>query len=332
MKAIEIAEFGGPQVLRLTERPQPVAARGEVLIRVEAFGINRPDVLQRKGQYPMPPGVTDLPGLEVAGVIECGDAGDLEAAGLRLGDRVCALVAGGGYAQWCAAPIGQILPVPTGWDAVQAASVPETYFTVWQNLFQIARLQEGEAVLVHGGSSGIGVAAIQLAKAAGARVAVTVGSSDKGDACVALGAEKVILYRSQDFVQEALAWTQGTGVDVILDMVGGDYVGRGVQCLAADGRLALIATQGGLSSAIDVGAVLRKRLTISGSTLRQRSLAYKADLARQLRQTVWPWLESGQVKPIVHTVLSALDGDAGSRAHALMESGAHIGKIVLKWN
>lgn len=331
MRAFEISRAGGPEVLRPTDRPCPSAGVGEALIRVSASGVNRPDVLQRKGLYPMPPGVSDLPGLEIAGVIDSGDEDALRAAGLAIGQRVCALVAGGGYAQWCVAPIAQVLPIPQGLSDVEAASLPETFFTVWQNVFQIARLQAGETLLVQGGSSGIGVTAIQMARALGARVAVTVGSDDKMGPCVALGAERVIQYRRQDFVAEVMDWTGGRGVDVVLDMVAGDYVAREVQCLATEGRLAIIATQGGTDSAIDSGAVLRKRLTISGSTLRPRSLAYKAELARGLRTTVWPLLTSGAIRPVVHTVLDARNDDAAASAHALMESGAFVGKIVLSW-
>jgi NADPH2:quinone reductase len=328
MRAIEIAGFGAPEVLRETQRPDPVPVAGELLIRVSASGVNRPDVLQRKGLYPMPPGVSDLPGLEVAGTVAGGSAADLAAAGVALGDRVCALVAGGGYAELCVAPAGQVLPVPRGLTDVEAASLPETFFTVWQNVFHIAGLVAGEWLLVQGGSSGIGVTAIQLAKARGARVIVTAGSDDKGAACVALGADHAINYRTQDFVAEVLRLTAGRGVDVVLDMVAGDYIGRELQCLAEDGRLALIAVQGGVKSEIDAGLVLRKRLTISGSTLRPRPLAYKTELARALRAQVWPLIETGQVKPVIHRVFPAADAAA---SHALMESSTHVGKIVLSW-
>jgi NADPH2:quinone reductase len=328
MRAIEIAGFGGPEVLRPTQRPAPVPAAGELLIRVAASGVNRPDVLQRKGLYPMPPGVSDLPGLEVAGTVEAGAPADLAAAGVALGDRVCALVAGGGYAELCVAPAGQVLPVPKGLSDIEAASLPETFFTVWQNVFHIAGLVAGEWLLVQGGSSGIGVTAIQLAKARGAKVIVTAGSDDKVAACLALGADHGINYRTQDFVAEALKLTGGRGVDVVLDMVAGDYIGRELQCLAEDGRLALIAVQGGVKSEIDAGLVLRKRLAITGSTLRPRPVAYKTELARALRAEVWPLLEAGRVKPVIHRVFPAAEAAA---AHALMESGAHVGKIVLQW-
>jgi NADPH2:quinone reductase len=299
-----------------------------VLIRVAASGINRPDVLQRKGLYPMPPGVSDLPGLEVAGTVAAGDANELQAAGLALGDRVCALVAGGGYAELCVAPLAQTLPVPRGLSDIEAASLPETFFTVWQNVFHIAALQAGEWLLVQGGSSGIGVTAVQLAKAWGAKVIVTAGSDEKCAACLALGADHAINYRSQDFVAEVLRITDKRGVDVVLDMVAGDYVAREVECLAADGRIAIIAVQGGTKSALDVGALLRKRLAIVGSTLRPRSVAYKAVLARALHERVWPLIEAGRIRPVIHKVFPASDA---ASAHALMESSTHVGKIVLNW-
>jgi NADPH:quinone reductase len=328
MRAIEIKQFGAPEVLCETTRPDPMAGPGEVLIRVAASGINRPDVLQRKGLYPMPPGVSDLPGLEVAGTVAAGDANELQAAGLALGDRVCALVAGGGYAELCVAPLAQTLPVPRGLSDIEAASLPETFFTVWQNVFHIAALQAGEWLLVQGGSSGIGVTAVQLAKAWGAKVIVTAGSDEKCAACLALGADHAINYRSQDFAAEVLRMTDKRGVDVVLDMVAGDYVAREVECLAADGRIAIIAVQGGTKSALDVGALLRKRLAIVGSTLRPRSVAYKAVLARALRDRVWPLIEAGRIKPVIHRVFPAAEAAA---AHALMESSTHVGKIVLDW-
>ena len=328
MRAIEISRYGAPEVLRETSRPDPVAGAGEVLIRVAASGVNRPDVLQRKGLYPMPPGASDLPGLEVAGTVAGGDAVALAQAGLKPGDRVCALVAGGGYAQLCVAPIAQTLPAPRGLSDIEAASLPETFYTVWQNLFHIARLEPGEWLLVQGGSSGIGVAAIQLAKAFGAKVIATAGSDDKCAACMALGADHAINYRTQDFVAEVERLTAGRGVDVVLDMVAGDYVAREIQCLATDGRLAIIAVQGGTKSEIDAAAVLRKRLAITGSTLRPRSVSYKGALARALRDRVWPLLEAGRIKPVIHRVFPAAQA---ADAHALMESSAHVGKIVLSW-
>ncbi|MEF7615573.1 NAD(P)H-quinone oxidoreductase [Aquincola sp. MAHUQ-54] len=328
MNAIEIAQPGGPEVLTLVQRPDPVPGAGELLIAVTASGVNRPDVVQRKGHYPPPAGVSDLPGLEVAGTVVAGAQADLAAAGLALGDRVCALVAGGGYAELCVAPAGQCLPVPKGLTDVEAACLPETFFTVWQNVFHIAGLKAGETLLVQGGSSGIGTTAIQLAKALGASVIVTAGTDDKVGACLRLGADHGINYRTQDFVAEVQRITGGRGVDVVLDMVGGDYVGREVECLAVDGRLALIAVQGGTKSAIDAGLVLRKRLSIVGSTLRPRSIDYKTQLARALRGTVWPLIEAGRIKPVIHSVFPAAQA---AQAHALMESGAHVGKIVMTW-
>jgi NADPH:quinone reductase len=326
MRAIEISRHGAPEVLCETTRPDPVAGPGEVLIRVAASGVNRPDVLQRKGHYAPPPGVSDLPGLEVAGTLV---GGDIAATGLKEGDRVCALVAGGGYAELCVAPALQVLPSPRELSDVEAASLPETFFTVWQNVFHIAGLKSGEWLLVQGGSSGIGVSAIQLAKAMGAQVIVTAGSDDKGSACMALGADHAINYRTQDFVAEVERLTAGRGVDVVLDMVAGDYVGRELKCLANDGRLAIIAVQGGSKSEIDSGLVLRKRLSITGSTLRPRSVAYKGELARALRERVWPLIEAGRIKPVIHQVFPAAQAAA---AHALMESSTHVGKIVLNWS
>ena len=328
MRAIEISSYGTPDVLRLVERPDPVAGAGEVLIRVAASGVNRPDVLQRKGHYPVPPGASDLPGLEVAGEIVDGDAASMAAAGFKAGDRVCALVAGGGYAELCVAPVGQCLPVPAGLSDIEAASLPETLFTVWSNVFDRARLVAGETFLVQGGTSGIGVTAIQLAKAAGATVIATAGSDDKCAACVALGADHAINYRTQDFAFEAMKITGRRGVDVILDMVAGAYIAREVGCLAEDGRLAVIAVQGGVDAAFDAGVLLRRRLTVSGSTLRPRPVAFKSAIAAPLRTTVWPWFEAGTVKPVVHRVFPAAQAAA---AHTLMESNQHIGKLVLCW-
>ena len=328
MRAVEITAFGTPDVLRLAERPMPVAGAGELLIRVSASGINRPDVLQRKGHYAPPPGASDLPGLEVAGVIESGDAAAMAQAGFSVGDRVCALVGGGGYAQWCVAPVAQCLPVPAGLSDIEAASLPETFFTVWSNVFDRGRLQPGETLLVQGGSSGIGVTAIQLARAWGATVIVTAGSNEKCAACLALGAHHAINYQTQDFVAEVQRITGGKGVDVVLDMVAGSYVAREVECLAEDGRLVIIALQGGVKSEFNAGLVLRRRLTITGSTLRPRSVAFKGAIAAALREQVWPWLVSGAIKPVVHTTFEAADA---AKAHALMESSQHIGKIVLTW-
>ena len=328
MRAIEITAPGGPEVLQPCERPQPVPAAGELLIAVQASGVNRPDVLQRKGHYPMPPGVSDLPGMEIAGTVAGGAEADLAAAGFALGDAVCALVAGGGYAEYCVAPAGQCLPLPKGLTMVEAASLPETFFTVWQNVFNIARLQPGETLLVQGGSSGIGVTAIQLAKALGSQVIVTAGSDEKCAACLALGADHAINYRTQEFSAETKRITGGRGADVVLDMVAGDYLGREVACMADEGRIAVIAVQGGTSCQIDAGLLLRKRLTLSGSTLRPRSVAYKSALAQELKAKVWPLIEAGRIKPVIHQVFAA---DKAAQAHALMESSTHVGKIVLSW-
>ncbi len=328
MKAVEISEFGAPEVLRITDRPDPVPGPGELRIRVAASGVNRPDVVQRTGNYPAPPGAPDIPGLEVAGTIESGDAPALAAAGLAVGDRVCALVAGGGYAQLCVAPIAQCLPVPAGLSDIEAASLPETFFTVWSNVFDRARLQAGETLLVQGGSSGIGVTAIQMAKALGATVLVTAGSDEKCAACLSLGADHAINYRTQDFVAEAKRLTDGKGVNVILDMVAGSYVAREVEALAEDGRLVIIAVQGGVKCEFNAGLVLRRRLAITGSTLRPRPVAFKAAIAQSLRERVWPLIESGAIRPVIHSTFAAADA---AQAHVLMESNQHIGKIVLTW-
>jgi NADPH2:quinone reductase len=336
MNVIEIKSYGTPDVLVPGTRPDPVAGEGELLIRVSASGINRPDVLQRLGNYPVPPGASDIPGLEVAGVVVSGDAVAMAAAGLAVGDRVCALVAGGGYAQLCVAPVAQCLPVPKGLTDIEAASLPETFFTVWSNVFDRGRLQAGETLLIQGGTSGIGVTAIQMAKAAGAKVIATAGSDDKCQACLALGADHAINYKTTDFVAEAKRLTGGAGVDVILDMVAGDYVAREVEALAEDGRLVIIAVQGGLQSGFNAGMVLRRRLTLTGSTLRPRPVAFKAAIAQSLRQTVWPWIEAGRIKPVIHSVYGAMEAGNGlpsgaAQAHALMESNQHVGKLVVTW-
>lgn len=328
MHVVEISSFGGPDVLRLAERPMPVPGAGEVLVRVSASGVNRPDVLQRKGYYAPPPGASDIPGLELAGVIESGDADALARAGLQLGQRVCALVAGGAYAQWCVVPVAQCLPIPGSLSDVEAASLPETFFTVWSNVFDRGGLQSGETLLVQGGGSGIGVTAIQLARAFGATVIVTAGSDEKCAVCLSLGAQHAINYRSQDFGAEVLRITEGRGVDVVLDMVAGDYVAREVACMAEDGRLVIIAVQGGTGAQFDAGLVLRRRLVITGSTLRARSVAFKATIADSLRSKVWPLFASGKVAPVVHSTFPAAQA---AQAHALMESNQHAGKIVLTW-
>lgn len=328
MKAVEITSYGAPAVLRLGERPDPVAGAGELLIRVAASGINRPDVLQRTGNYPVPPGASDLPGLEVAGVIVDGDAQAMAEAGLKTGDRVCALVAGGGYAQLCVAPVGQCLPVPKGMSDIEAASLPETFFTVWSNVFDRVKLQAGETLLVQGGTSGIGVTAIQMAKALGATVIATAGSDEKCQACLKLGADHAINYKTQDFVAEVKKLTGG-GVDVVLDMVAGSYVAREVECMAEDGRIAIIAVQGGTKAEFNAGMVLRKRLVITGSTLRPRPVAFKAAIAQQLKKNVWPLIERGAIKPVIFKTFPAAQA---AQAHTLMESNQHIGKIVLTWS
>ena len=328
MRAVEISAFGPPSVLQLGQRPRPAPGAGELLIRVSASGVNRPDVLQRTGNYPVPPGASDIPGLEVAGVIADGDSLALAQAGLAIGQRVCALVAGGGYAEYCVAPIGQCLPVPAGLSDIEAASLPETFFTVWSNVFDRARLQAGEIILIQGGSSGIGVTAIQMAKAFGAQVFVTAGSTEKCQACLALGADHAINYRSHDFAQELMRLTDNAGVDIILDMVAGAYIAKEVQCLREDGRLVMIAVQGGVKSEFNAGLVLRRRLTITGSTLRPRPIAFKTAIAQACRDRVWPLIEQGRIKPVIHSVFAAANA---AQAHELMESNQHIGKIMLTW-
>ena len=324
-------------MLRLAERSAPIAGAGELLIRVSASGINRPDILQRTGNYPAPPGASNIPGLEVAGSIVSGDVSAMAAAGFKVGDRVCALVAGGGYAELCVAPVGQCLPVPKGFTDIEAASLPETFFTVWSNVFERGRLVAGETFLIQGGSSGIGVTAIQIAKAMGATVIVTAGSDEKCAACTALGADHAINYKTADFVEEVKKITGGKGVDVVLDMVAGSYVAREIECMAEDARLVIIAVQGGVQAEFNAGLVLRKRLTITGSTLRQRPVEFKTRIADAIRQKVWPLLESGAVKPVIHSTFAAADtkeatGSQAARAHTLMESNQHIGKIVLTWD
>ncbi|UGQ44770.1 NAD(P)H-quinone oxidoreductase [Massilia endophytica] len=324
MRAIEISKSGPPEVLRLTERPVPVPQAGEVRIRVHAAGVNRPDVFQRLGSYAPPPGASDIPGLEVAGEIV---DGDLAGSGFRIGQMVCALVQGGGYAEYVTAPIEQCLPVPRGLSALEAASLPETFFTVWSNVFDRARLGRGETLLVQGGSSGIGVTAIQLASTLGHRVFATAGSDEKARACEALGAERGINYRHEDFAAVVQQLTGDTGVDVILDMVGGDYLPREINCLADDGRLVIIALLGGAKGQLDMGQVLRRRLTVTGSTLRPRSVAFKAEIARQLREKAWPLIEAGDIRPVIYQTFPL---EQAAAAHTLMESSAHVGKIMLQ--
>lgn len=323
MHAIEISQPGGPEVLQWVERPMPVPGPGEVLIRVAAAGVNRPDVFQRKGSYPPPPGASDLPGLEIAGEIIDGDAA---AGGLQVGDEVCALIAGGGYAEYCVAPAAQCLPIPKGFSMIEAAALPETYFTVWSNVFDRGALAADETLLVHGGASGIGTTAILLATALGHRVIATAGSDERVQAIKALGAAHGINYRTQDFVDAVRAFTEGRGVDVILDMVAGDYTPRNISCLADDGRIVIIALLGGVKGQVDCGQILRRRLTITGSTLRARPVAFKASIAKSLHKHVWPLLEAGTIRPVIHATFPLRDA---AQAHAMMDAGEQIGKIIL---
>jgi NADPH2:quinone reductase len=324
MKAIIIAQPDAPDVLQIAERPIPLFTADEVLVKVTAAGVNRPDVAQRKGHYPPPVGAPqDIPGLEIAGVIT--DAG-ANVKHFKVGDKVCALVVGGGYAEYCNVPAGQCLPIPSDLTFVEAASLPETFFTVWSNVFDRARLQPGESLLIHGGSSGIGVTAIQMAKALGSTVYVTAGSDDKCKFCEELGADKAINYKIEDFVEVIKDITQGKGVDVILDMVGGDYTPRNMQVLADDGRLVLINMMEGKDTHIDLSLILRKRLTITGSALRARDVSFKSDIAKALQKNIWPLIASGQIKPVVNAIFPA---HKAADAHTLMESSKHIGKIVL---
>lgn len=324
MRAVAISQPGPADVLQIAERPTPQYKAGELLIKVHAAGINRPDVLQRLGKYAPPAGASDLPGLEVAGEVVDGDFSNTE---FKKGDLVCALVQGGGYAEYCAAPAGQCLPLPKGLTALEGASLPENFFTVWSNVFDRCALADGETLLVQGGTSGIGVAAIQLAAALGHRVFATAGSDEKARACEALGAERGINYRTEDFVAVVKELTDGKGVDVILDMVGGDYLPREIDCLADDGRIGLIAVQGGSKATLDLGQVLRRRLSVSGSTLRPRPVAFKAAIAQHLRTTVWPLIEAGKIKPVIYQTFPL---EKANEAHALMEASTHVGKIMLQ--
>jgi NADPH2:quinone reductase len=323
MKAIEIEHPGGPEVLRMVERPVPEPGPGELLIRVEAAGVNRPDVMQRLGKYPPPPGASDIPGLEIAGTIVSAAA---DARRWNVDDRICALVPGGGYAEYCVAPAVQCLPIPGGLDAVAAGAIPETFFTVWTNVFERGRLAAGERLLVHGGASGIGTTAIQLARAFGAIVFATAGSDDKCAACRALGAAIAINYRTQDFVEMVRTETSAAGVNVILDIVGGEYFARNIECLAMNGRLVQIGLMGGAKAELNLTAVLQRRLTITGSTLRARSVAEKGALAREVETHVWPLLAAGRVAPVIDRVFPL---DQAAEAHRRLESGEHVGKIVL---
>jgi len=323
MRAVEITQPGKPEVLKIGTRPVPQPKTGEVLIKVAAAGVNRPDTMQRAGHYPPPPGASDIPGLELAGeIVALGDG----VKGRRVGDRVTALVAGGGYAEYCAAPAPQCLPIPKGMTPVEAASLPETFFTVWTNVFDRAGLKPGESFFVQGGSSGIGVAAIQMVKAMGNTVFATAGSAEKCEACVKLGADRAINYRAEDFVEVVKQATGGRGVNVILDMVGGEYVDRELKCLADDGRIAVIAFLGGAKATVNLSEILRRRLTISGSGLRPRPVEFKGAIARNLLEKVWPLIEKGKIKAVIHKTFPLAQA---AEAHALMESSAHIGKIVL---
>jgi NADPH:quinone reductase len=323
MTAIEITRPGEPDVLRPVQRPIPTIQDSDVFIRVAAAGVNRPDIMQRLGKYPPPPGAPDIPGLEVAGVVA--DIG-LRTSRWRIDDRVCALVAGGGYAEYCAAPEAQCLPVPEGLDIIPAAAIPETYFTVWTNMFERGKLQPGESVLIHGGTSGIGTTAIQLARAFGATVFATAGSDEKCAACERLGAAKAINYRTADFAEHIRSLTDGRGVDVILDMVGGEYLQRNLESLATDGRLMQIGLQGGAKSQVNLATIMQRRLTVTGSTLRPRTVAEKGAIARALEQHVWPLLASGRARPIIHATFPLVQA---AEAHRLLESGTVIGKLVL---
>ena len=323
MLAIEISSPGGPDVLRPVRRPTPQPAPGEVLIQIHAAGVNRPDVIQRQGHYAPPPGASDLPGLEVAGVVVSAD----KSSRFNPGDRVCALLAGGGYAEYCTAPEWQCLPIPRGMTFIDAAGIPETFFTVWSNVFDRGQLAAGETFLVHGGSSGIGTTAIQLARARGARVFATAGSKEKCAACERLGAERAIDYRAEDFVAVVMQLTAGQGVDVILDMVGGDYLPRNIQSLAMNGRLVQIAILKGARAELNLWTLMQRRLVLTGSTLRSQSIEEKGSIARTLLSEVWPLIEAGQVKPVIHSVFPLA---ASADAHRLMEESSHIGKIILR--
>lgn len=324
MRAVEILEPGGPSVLRMTQRPIPELQAGEVLIKVVAAGVNGPDLFQRRGAYPPPPGASDLPGLEVSGTVV---AVTPEVSGrVNVGDEVCALVTGGGYAEYCAAPVGTCLPVPTGLTVEQAGALPETFFTVWSNVWDRCRLAQGETLLVQGGASGIGVAAIQMAHALGNRVITTAGSDEKCRVCEQLGAERAINYKSEDFVEVCRQLTDSKGVDVILDIVAGDYVEREVKALAPDGRIAIIALLGGPKGTVNFSAVMVKRLTITGSTLRPRDIGFKSAIAENLRKRIWPLIGAGKIRPVIHATFPLAEAPD---AHALLESQRHIGKVLL---
>lgn len=323
MSAVEITEFGGPDVLRICRRPVPRPGPGELLVRVSAAGVNRPDVMQRQGGYAPPPGASDIPGLELAGTIQ---AIGSQVTDWSPGEEICALVSGGGYAEFAVVPGAQALPIPAGLDAVSAAALPETMFTVWANLFTRARLAAGELVLIHGGSSGIGTTAIQLARAFGATVVTTVGNEEKAAACLKLGAALAVNYRDQDFVEEIQRFTDDEGVDVILDMIGGAYLERNISLLKVEGRLAIIALMGGAKADLDLRQLLMRRLTVTASTLRPRSIAQKGEIAAELRERVWPLIAAGRVRPVIHATFPLAQA---AQAHHVMDASTHIGKLVL---
>ena len=323
MRVVEVPEPGGTDVLTLGDRPVPALGPGEVLIKVAAAGLNRADVMQRNGHYPPPPGASDLLGLEVSGTV-ADTASDV--SGICIGDEVCALLAGGGYAEYCTASVSSCLPVPDNMGLIEAAAVPETFFTVWTNLFMRGKLRSGEKCLIHGGSSGIGTTAIQLGKAFGAQVCVTAGTEEKCRACIDIGAEHAINYRTTDFVEAVQEWTNGKGVNLILDIISGDYVAKNIKCLAVEGRLVIIATQGGLKAQINVLPIMTQRLTITGSTLRPRTVEQKAQIADELRAKAWPLLNEGKIKPVIDSVFPLNDVQ---KAHQRLESGSHFGKILL---
>jgi NADPH2:quinone reductase len=324
MRVVEVRQPGGPEALQIAEWPLPDIANDDVLIKVAAAGVNRADVLQRRGHYPSPAGAPANPGLEAAGTVVAVGSGVTE---FKVGDRVCALLQGGGYSEYCAVNVAQVLPVPAGLDLIEAASLPETYFTVWSNLYEFGSLQRGESLLVHGGSSGIGISAIQLAKALGSTVFTTVGTDDKARFCEQLGAQSAINYKTQDFVSEIATLTQNKGVNVVLDMVGGSYVARNLQVLAVEGRLVMIATQGGSKGEIDVLRIMQRRLKVTGSTLRTRDEDFKRQMKQKLLKHVWPLLANGTIKPVIDKVFPMADASA---AHAHMESSTHKGKIILQ--
>ncbi len=324
MRAIEITSPGGVEKLKLCERPIPLLEKGEFLVKVHAAGLNRPDVLQRQGKYSVPSGITDIPGLEISGIIV--DANECESE-FKIGDTVCALIQGGGYAEYCKVPYQLCLPIPDGLNSYEAASLPETFFTVYSNLYDRAKLKKNEKLLVHGGSSGIGVTAIQLAKALGNIIYVTASSDEKCEVCEKIGADKAINYKKTDYVEVVNSLTNNKGINVVLDMVAGDYIGRNIKCLDNDGRIVVIGFQGGVKGNINFAEVMQKRLIITGSTLRSRSIDFKMDIASKLQEIVWPFFKSKIIKPVIFKEFTL---EEVQKAHLLMESNKHIGKIILK--